>query len=560
MLDTLGLDASVLRAIQDWTSVTLHALAVCAFGSLVWICGSRYRTFRRQVRMLRSVPDERINTIVSGISKVVAVLRHPLEPSTVMLEAFCGFTQLVSKEGIYQFWIGLQPFVVLHKAEMVEPLLIHPNNLTKTVEYHFLHPVLQQGLLTSSGPKWRERRKLITPAFHFRVLESSIGIFNKHAAIMVQKVQKSLREPSIDIVPLLTMCSLDIICGKYRHLRATSVETRCTTFFLTNLNVLALQNLQWESTWVHRTLLNTVTSRVCTRLFRGCMDRLSRPWLWWDLVYGLTNRSREFNSNAKEVNAFIKHVIRQRKKMLAEKKLSLNGENAQKSSRPFLDLLLDHHLEDPSFTEDDINEEVNTFMFAGHDTTAASTTYALFLLGLDAEAQSKVHEELDAIFGSDTKRPVSREDMASMKYMECVIKESQRLYSTVPLFGRMIEEDLTIAHHKIPRGTTCIIFAQMVHRDPEYYPNPDAFDPSRFLPENSKGRHPFAFVPFSAGPRNCLGQKFAMMEEKVLLATVLRHFSVKSLFGRDKLILVPQPIMHPRSTKGGVHLKFTKRH
>lgn len=526
MLSKLGTH-TLLTHLREWPVVGFYAIGLCVFGCILWLCGSRYKTFRRQSRMLSTVPDQRYSTIASGLSKVLAVLSHPLEPAAVMLQAFCGYTELTSKEGIYQFWIGMQPFVVLHKASMVEALLTDSVNLTKTVEYNFLHPVLKQGLLTSSGRKWRERRKLITPAFHFRILESSLGIFNKHAHIMAEKVQQSLEKPFVDIVPLLTMCSLDIICESAMGI---NLGAQCASehHYVKNLHA----------------------------LFRACMDRLNRPWLWWDVVYRLTRQSREFNAKAKHVNAFIKQVIRERKELMT---LEQQSGDAEKLSQPFLDLLLTHHLKDPSFTEDDINEEVNTFMFAGHDTTAASTTYALFLLGLHPEVQKKVHDELDSVFGTDYKRPVVREDLTNMKYIECVIKESQRLYSTVPLFGRLLDEDLNIAQHTIPRGTTCIVFAQMLHRDPLYYPNPEVFDPSRFLAENNKGRHPFAFVPFSAGPRNCLGQKFAMMEEKVLLVTLLRRFTVKSLDTRDKLILVPQPILHPRSTAGGVRIKFTSR-
>ncbi|EEC12777.1 cytochrome P450, putative, partial [Ixodes scapularis] len=111
----------------------------------------------------------------------------------------------------------------------------------------------------------------------------------------------------------------------------------------------------------------------------------------------------------------------------------------------------------------------------------------------------------------------------------------------------------------VPRGCTCIILSQMVHKDPRYFPNPSVFNPDRFLPENCKGRHPYAFIPFSAGPRNCVGQKFAMMEEKVLVSAVLRQFRIKSLDHRDRLILVPLPLLHPRSTQGGIRVRFTPR-
>lgn len=186
-----------------------------------------------------------------------------------------------------------------------------------------------------------------------------------------------------------------------------------------------------------------------------------------------------------------------------------------------------HENNDNSLTFDDIQEEVDTFMFAGHDTTACSITWVCHNLCLYPEIQKKVHEELDNIFG-DSERHVSNEDLGKLNYLERVIKETMRLFPVVLYVGRELSEDIEIDGYRIEKGKNVTINIGAIHRDERYYPNPEKFDPDRFLPENSKDRHPYAFIPFSAGKRNCIGQRFAMMELKILLASILQKFTIHS--------------------------------
>lgn len=145
------------------------------------------------------------------------------------------------------------------------------------------------------------------------------------------------------------------------------------------------------------------------------------------------------------------------------------------------------------------------------------------------EVQEKLHEEIDRVFRGDTTRPCTMEDLEEMEYLECVIKEALRLCPSVPFIGREVQEDFThVDGTKVYRGTTAAVFIYFLHRDPKQFPDPERFDPDRFLPENSKGRSPYAYVPFSAGSRNCIGQRFAQLEEKAILSWLLRRFRLKT--------------------------------
>lgn len=171
----------------------------------------------------------------------------------------------------------------------------------------------------------------------------------------------------------------------------------------------------------------------------------------------------------------------------------------KKKRLAFLDLLIEASKDGQVLSTDDIREEVDTFMFEGHDTTSAAISWTLFLIGSDAAIQQKVIDELDAIMDGDRTRSPTMKELLDMKYLECCIKEALRLYPSVPLIARNIREDVKIDNYTIPVGTTAMIVTYMLHRNPEIYPKPEQFNPDRFLPENCRGRHPYAYIPFSAG-------------------------------------------------------------
>ncbi|XP_014610545.1 PREDICTED: cytochrome P450 4C1-like [Polistes canadensis] len=114
-----------------------------------------------------------------------------------------------------------------------------------------------------------------------------------------------------------------------------------------------------------------------------------------------------------------------------------------------------------------------------------------------------------------------------LSYFERCLKESLRLYPSVHIISRQISHDLQLKHYLIPSGTTLGVNIYSVHRNQKYWPNANVFDPDRFLPENIKGRHPYVYIPFSAGPRNCIGQKLAMLELKVFVAFILYNFELE---------------------------------
>lgn len=168
--------------------------------------------------------------------------------------------------------------------------------------------------------------------------------------------------------------------------------------------------------------------------------------------------------------------------------------------------------------------------FQGHDTTAAGSSFALCLLGIHKDIQQRVFEEQQAIFGDDIKRDCTFADTLQMPYLERVICETLRLYPPVPIIARKLEEDIKLRSgpYMVPKGTTVVVSQYFVHRREDVFPESEKFNPDNFLPENCANRHYYGYIPFSAGPRSCVGRKFAMLQLKVLLSTLIRNYKVNS--------------------------------
>ncbi|KAK9505839.1 hypothetical protein O3M35_009812 [Rhynocoris fuscipes] len=214
-------------------------------------------------------------------------------------------------------------------------------------------------------------------------------------------------------------------------------------------------------------------------------------------------------------------------------------------------------LMDSSLTTDqEIREEIETFMFAGHDTISTASTFALYELGRNPDIQEKLYAEMQTIFG-DSDRDPTRKDLNEMHYLDNVIKETLRLYPSVPYISRKLLQDLELKDGTvIPRGANCAMVPYFLHRHPKYFPNPEVFDPARFNYDNSRKRHPFVYIPFSAGPRNCIGQKYAVLEMKVILSTIIRFAQIETVTKPEDFTVLPLLILR---TSSPIKVKITPR-
>ncbi|XP_030753067.1 cytochrome P450 4C1 isoform X3 [Sitophilus oryzae] len=195
------------------------------------------------------------------------------------------------------------------------------------------------------------------------------------------------------------------------------------------------------------------------------------------------------------------------------------------SKLSFLDAMLTHSdLFLPSVT----CKELNIFVLAATDTTGTALTFTFTLLGMYPEIQEKVYEEVITEIGRNT--PIETDHLPKLKFTERVLLESMRILPPVPVVGRYITKDIKVGDKIFPKGANVFIYVLALHHNSKYWPNPEKFDPDRFLPDEIANRSPYCYIPFSGGPRNCIGKTYAMMSMKVAVANVIRNFKISSKY------------------------------
>ncbi|CAG9854522.1 unnamed protein product [Phyllotreta striolata] len=449
-----------------------------------------------------------------------------LQKSTEILNKLLNHCQ--QNNGLCTIRILTEKYIVVSDPEFLEFLLGKLDILDKTDEYQYLDNWLLSGLLTAKADIWKTSRKMLTPTFHFSVLENFIETFNLNTNILVELLSKEVDKDYFNIAPFITMASLDIICE--------------TTM---GVSIDAQKNPKSDYT--------VAVKGKCKLL----VDRTYSAYKRFEILYPLSKDYYLDKKYNKTLQTFTIKVINDRKNELKNAtKKNENKTNDEdmgiKKRKVFLDLLLEATINGRPLSEEEIRREVNTFMFAGHDTTSSSINFTLYCLSLHPEVQKRAVEEQERIFGDEQHRPAAYRDLQEMKYLEMVIKESMRMYPPVPYIGRKTSKDIPYKNEVIPANTSILVMIFCANRNPKFYPQPDKFDPSRF--EESKVQSQYSYLPFSAGPRNCIGQKYAMMEMKVVLSVLLRNFEFLPS-GMD-LTLAAEAVL---DSLNGVNLKIKRR-
>jgi len=411
------------------------------------------------------------------------------------------YDQAAKYKYFHRFWTG--PFsctlFVFHPEFFREIFKksTKPRNLSLLAsDYDMAVPWLGEGLITSVGPHWHRNRRLITPSFHFDVLKSYIDVFNSCDAILLSKFQEFSKNPqSFDLQPLLQNYTFDVFlrCAMSMH---TDVQT---------------------STEPNDYI------RTVNQLSDLSMKRPYNPLHAVEFIYKyISINGRKFYQLCDIAHQKTEEIIKQRQQEIE------NDPSLKSNSKPrdFLDTLI--RAKDDTgngLSLEEIRNEVDTFLFAGHDTTASSLMWTFISLAKNQKYQDKIYEEVKDVLGD--REEVKWEDLSKLQFTSQYIKEVLRFYTIAPGITRVTTEDIHLHGHTIPSGTDIFLQMWSLHNNPHVWEDPLEFNPERFSPERAAKMDSFQFLPFSAGSRNCIGQNFALNEMKLTVSQVVRRFTLK---------------------------------
>ncbi|XP_049865301.1 cytochrome P450 4d2-like isoform X2 [Pectinophora gossypiella] len=444
------------------------------------------------------------------------------------------FLQTVDKlvqdyDNAFSVTILSRNYSVLVDPKLIEPIISNAEYNTKGVSYYYLRPWLGQGLLTASGNRWQTHRKFLTPAFHFNILQNFLPVFCKNTKILTEKLNKLADgNTSFDLFPIIALAALDNV--------TESIMGVCV-------------NAQKNSKSEYVKSIEELSSLISTRM--------RNPIVAEDAIFNLLPHKGRQDRALKVLHGQTMKVIEARREELKKMNISelkLHSEFGIKNKHAFLDLLLMAEIDGSRIDDEKVREEVDTFMFEGHDTTTSGIVFCMFCISKRNDVQEKLLSEQRSIFGDEMDRDPTYNELAQMKYLECVIRESLRLYPSVPFIERLIIRDTDVAGLHLPSNTSVIFDIFHMQRRKEVYSDPLEFIPERFQNDSKESKNAFSWLPFSAGPRNCIGQKFAMMELKVTMSAVIRSF--KLLPSNKEPLLSADLILR---SKNGVHVKMIRR-
>ncbi|HEG0613069.1 TPA: cytochrome P450 [Campylobacter jejuni] len=400
-------------------------------------------------------------------------------------------------------------YVINDTKEVKRMMVDEVREFPKSAFLHeLLSPLLGESIFTTNGEVWKKQRELLRPSFEMTRINKVFNLMSEAVADMMDRFSKYPNHAVIEVDEAMTFITADVI---FRTIMSSKLDEEKGKKILN-----AFVTFQEQS--VHT-----------------AMRRMFRFPKWLSYVLGDRKRAKAGDV----IRQVLSDIIKPRYDM---------ADNAEFEDILGSLLLVVDADTNKRFSFEEILDQVAMLFLAGHETTASSLTWTLYLLSLYPKEQEKAYEEITQVLQGGT---IEISHLRQFKYLTNIFKESLRLYPPVGFFAREAKKDTQVRDKLIKKGSGVVIAPWLIHRHEEFWTNPHGFNPSRFEGEYKKD----AYLPFGVGERICIGQGFAMQEAILILANILKTYKLELEEG-----FVPDVVgrLTVRSANG-MRIKFSKR-
>ncbi|XP_029009808.2 thromboxane-A synthase [Betta splendens] len=465
------------------------------------------------------------------------------------------------------YYLGRRPVVVVADPDMLRQVLVRDfSSFSNRMTLRFATKPMTDCLLMLRNERWKRVRSILTPSFSAAKMKEMVPLINTATDALMKNLNVYAESgEAFDIHKCFGCFTMDVIASVAF---ATQVDS---------------QNNPHDPFVHHAQMFFSFSMFRPIMLFFIAFPSIMAP------LAGLIPNKRRDQMNQFFISS-IQKIIKQREEQPPEQRrrdflqLMLDARSSKEpaSSEHFdtanRDNELEHlnqptqpqasehchrqpqephtrRLQKKTMSEDEVVGQAFVFLLAGYETSSNTLAFTCYLLAINPECQCKLQEEVDDFF--TTHESPDYTNVQELKYLEMVICEALRLYPPGFRFARDIEHDCVVNGQLLPKGATLEIPAGFLHYDPEYWPEPEKFIPERFTPEAKASRHQFVYLPFGAGPRNCVGMRLAQLEIKMALVHLLRRFNVVACSEtKVPLELKSSSTLGP---KNGIFVRITRR-
>lgn len=403
------------------------------------------------------------------VDSILAMSRNPVEATTLASMTLPYYSGEAFGHNM----------VVLGSPDFIKYLFVdnHSKMDMNPIRQAVLKPVLKEGLITAEGESWRFARRALAPVFVPRHTQAFAARMRDSTSNLLPALLEG--QESVDIADIFLKLAYGVLSdtlfsGEIDGASETALRDIAT--FLNALGKADPLDILMAPKWIPR--FSKLGGKGAVKRLRKSVLELSKD-----------RRAR----------------------------LDIG----QTVPDDFLTMLLKTRTEDgEAFTDAQIEDQLVTFIGAGHETTSRALTWLVYLLSQDTNARTKLEAEIDPL---DMSQPA--QDWAkSMPWSMACFDEAMRLYPPAPIISRRLLEDDTYKDFPMKAGSSIMLNLWALHRHRDWWEHPDMFDPSRFLPENRKSLHRFQYLPFGLGHRVCIGQKFALQEAAIIMAVLFKQY------------------------------------